>query len=151
MVHEVELSSIPTLDISVGVTVNGQNLHPLICKDEEFRLYIKTVKKIVVLSNIWKTKIQAVFVSLNLNKVYQKDVLKVSGSTDSHVIYPGRNSYISSKLAIRFQYVKKICHQITCGTSKRNFYTRWIYFKSRYKISKRLEMQFLHNLIFLFL
>ena len=48
MVHEVELSSIPTLDISVGVTVNGQNFHPLISKDEEFRLYIKTVTNIVV-------------------------------------------------------------------------------------------------------
>ena len=45
MVHEVELSSIPTLDISVGVTVNGQNLHPLISKDEEFRLCIRTVTK----------------------------------------------------------------------------------------------------------
>ena len=39
MVHEVELSSIPILDISVGVTVNGQNLHLLVFKDEEFRLY----------------------------------------------------------------------------------------------------------------
>ena len=46
MVHEVELSSIPTLDISVGVTVNGQNLHPLISKDEEFRLYIRTATNI---------------------------------------------------------------------------------------------------------
>ena len=45
MVHEVELSSIPTLDISVGVTVNGQNLHLLVSKDEQFRLYIQNSNK----------------------------------------------------------------------------------------------------------
>ena len=45
MVHEVELSSIPTLDISVGVTVNGQNLHLLVFKDEEFRLNTQNSNK----------------------------------------------------------------------------------------------------------
>ena len=69
MVHEVELSSIPTLDISVGVTVNGQNLHPLVSKMKVLDYIFKTVTKDW---NTWQMKFLTVFVSLNLNKVNQK-------------------------------------------------------------------------------
>ena len=55
MVHEVELSSIPTLDISVGVAVNGQNLHPLVSKMKILDYIFKTVTKIELDFGTWQT------------------------------------------------------------------------------------------------